>query len=69
MVVPVTVEPAADNTKGTAAPALAPVTIRQQYTWLAVYFALNMALMLYNNAVMGKVLPLPACPCARIDLA
>ncbi|KAF8456166.1 triose-phosphate transporter family-domain-containing protein [Terfezia claveryi] len=32
----------------------APPTIRQQYTWLAVYFALNLALTLYNKAVMGK---------------
>ena len=37
----------------------APPTIRQQYTWLAVYFALNLALTLYNKAVMGKVVPPP----------
>ncbi|KAF8469687.1 triose-phosphate transporter family-domain-containing protein [Kalaharituber pfeilii] len=29
-------------------------TLRQQYTWLALYFALNLALTLYNKAVMGK---------------
>ena len=35
-------------------------TIRQQYTWLATYFALNLALTLYNKAVMGKVGWLPS---------
>lgn len=30
-------------------------TIKQQYAWLATYFALNLTLTLYNKAVMGKV--------------
>lgn len=28
---------------------------RSKYQWLAIYFALNLALTLYNKAVMGKV--------------
>lgn len=30
-------------------------SIRTKYAWLAVYFGLNLALTLYNKAVMGKV--------------
>ncbi|KAL7269886.1 hypothetical protein RUND412_007429, partial [Rhizina undulata] len=29
-------------------------SIRTKYAWLAIYFALNLALTLYNKAVMGK---------------
>jgi hypothetical protein len=37
------------------APAEKVETARSKYQWLAVYFALNLALTLYNKAVMGKV--------------
>lgn len=30
-------------------------SVRTKYAWLTVYFALNLALTLYNKAVMGKV--------------
>ena len=30
-------------------------SIRAKYSWLAIYFALNLALTLYNKSVMGKV--------------
>lgn len=30
-------------------------SVRVKYAWLTVYFALNLALTLYNKAVMGKV--------------
>lgn len=50
-----------------APPVSAEVSVRAKYAWLTVYFALNLALTLYNKAVMGKVaakdpLPLPICP-------
>ncbi|RPA86722.1 TPT-domain-containing protein [Ascobolus immersus RN42] len=35
-------------------PAEKELTARSKYQWLAVYFALNLALTLYNKAVMGK---------------
>ena len=30
-------------------------SVRTKYAWLALYFSLNLALTLYNKAVMGKV--------------
>lgn len=30
-------------------------SVRMKYAWLALYFSLNLALTLYNKAVMGKV--------------
>lgn len=30
-------------------------SVKAKYAWLTVYFALNLALTLYNKAVMGKV--------------
>lgn len=46
--------PSLDMTR--ALPASNPQdSIKAKYSWLAIYFALNLALTLYNKAVMGKV--------------
>lgn len=42
-------------TASTAPQSLKEDSVRAKYAWLTVYFALNLALTLYNKAVMGKV--------------
>jgi hypothetical protein len=46
----------ASNSRSTSVAATEQDTVRTKYAWLVLYFSLNLALTLYNKAVMGKVI-------------
>lgn len=45
----------ASSTASTSSQTPKEDSVKAKYAWLTVYFALNLALTLYNKAVMGKV--------------
>jgi hypothetical protein len=46
----------ASNSRSTSVAPTDHDSVRTKYAWLVLYFTLNLALTLYNKAVMGKVL-------------